>query len=312
MTTRRIAQPVLAVLLALACALALPAAAPARSLKHGSHGHRVAMVQRWLHQHVDGVFGPGTVRAVRRFQRRHALTADGKVGVVTWRALGAAAARHRAHRAHRHRVPRHGTAAGARTATRGRAVTLLQRRLGLAADGVFGPGTARAVKTFQRRHGLTADGVVGAATWQALRIRGRHAVLHRAHLRGSHRRARRTGPIAVLARAIAGGNRIAALPYRYGGGHGTFHDSGYDCSGSVSYVLHAAGVLGRPMDSSELMHYGAPGPGRWITVYANPGHAFMVIRGRRFDTSGRSADGSRWHAGARPAAGYVVRHPPGL
>ena len=87
-------------------------------------------------------------------------------------------------------------------------------------------------------------------------------------------------------------NRIAAFPYRWGGGHRTFHDSGYDCSGSVSYVLHATGQLGRPRDSGELMSWGQPGRGRWITVYANAGHAFMTVAGLRFDTSGRNAGGS--------------------
>jgi cell wall-associated NlpC family hydrolase len=112
--------------------------------------------------------------------------------------------------------------------------------------------------------------------------------------------------------AIAAGNRIATLPYTYGGGHGSFVASGYDCSGSVSYVLHGAGLLSTPMDSSQLMAYGEPGPGRRITIYANPGHAFMVIDGRRFDTSGRDATGSRWQPSMRGTAGYVVRHPAGL
>ena len=114
-----------------------------------------------------------------------------------------------------------------------------------------------------------------------------------------------------MSRALAAANRIATLPYRYGGGHGSFNDSGYDCSGSVSYVLHAAGVLSSPLDSSALMGYGAPGPGRYITIYANSGHAFMTINGRRFDT-GYGGHGNRWASGSRPTAGYVVRHPPGL
>ena len=118
-------------------------------------------------------------------------------------------------------------------------------------------------------------------------------------------------PSAVL-RAIRAGDRIARLPYRYGGGHGSFSDSGYDCSGSVSYLLHGAGVLGSPLDSGSFMRWGAPGRGRWITVYANPGHAFAVVRGRRYDTTGRSATGSRWQSAMRSTAGYVARHPPGL
>ena len=80
----------------------------------------------------------------------------------------------------------------------------------------------------------------------------------------------------------------------------------------MSYVLHAAGRLGRPRDSGELMSYGAPGRGRYITIYANPGHAYMVIRGRRYDTSGRYENGSRWAATGRSSSGYVARHPPGL
>jgi hypothetical protein len=114
-----------------------------------------------------------------------------------------------------------------------------------------------------------------------------------------------------VTRAIAAANAIATKPYRYGGGHASFEDSAYDCSGSVSYVLHAAGVLDAPMASGAFMSYGKPGPGRYITIYANSGHMFMTINGRRFDT-GYGGNGNRWASGSRPTAGYVVRHPPGL
>jgi cell wall-associated NlpC family hydrolase len=137
-------------------------------------------------------------------------------------------------------------------------------------------------------------------------------VLEPARLRGATALRGVARHVILLRRAVAAGNRIAGLPYRYGGGHRSFSAAGYDCSGSVSYVLHAIGRLSRPMDSGELMSYGSPGPGRFVTVYANPGHAFMVIDGRRFDTSGRSIAGSRWHADARSTAGYVARHPAGL
>ena len=83
------------------------------------------------------------------------------------------------------------------------------------------------------------------------------------------------------------------------------------CSGSVSYVLHGAGLLSSPLDSTGLMSYGAPGPGKHITIYANPGHVFMTINGRRFDT-GYGGNGNRWASGSRPTAGFTVRHPPGL
>ena len=118
-------------------------------------------------------------------------------------------------------------------------------------------------------------------------------------------------PAAVQA-AIAAANRINRKPYRYGGGHARFRDSGYDCSGTVSYVLHAAGVLRRPRASGDLMRFGARGRGRWITVYANGGHAYMVIAGLRFDTSGPGPSGPRWRAQKRSSRGYTVRHPVGL
>jgi hypothetical protein len=109
---------------------------------------------------------------------------------------------------------------------------------------------------------------------------------------------------------VAAANQIATKPYKWGGGHGSFNDSGYDCSGSVSYALHGGGLLSSPLDSSALMSYGSPGPGKHITIYANSGHTFMTIDGRRFDTSARSDSGSRW-GGPRSGSGYTVRHPTG-
>lgn len=284
-------------------ALLSSGAAEAKPLKQGARGERVERLQRALRLPVDGVFGPGTLRAVRRFQRTHDLVADGIVGAGTWRMI---------RRVRKVRARASGvtvTASGARVASTGPSVRLAQRRLGIAADGIFGPGTARAVRAFQRSRGMTADGIVGAATWTALGVRGRHPVLRRRNARG---RASSSGPPAAVARAIAAANRIARLPYRWGGGHGSFDDTAYDCSGSVSYVLHAIGRLGRPRDSSGLMTYGAAGPGRWITIYAHPGHTYMVIAGRRFDTTGRWNTGSRWQRTDRSTRGYVVRHPPGL
>ena len=119
-------------------------------------------------------------------------------------------------------------------------------------------------------------------------------------------------PEAVRA-VIAGGNAIADFPYVWGGGHGSFEDSGYDCSGSVSYALAAAGLLDTPMASGGFMKYGEPGRGKWITIYSNPGHMFMVVAGVRYDTSGRGGKrGSRWQAAPRSTSGFVARHPPGL
>jgi cell wall-associated NlpC family hydrolase len=116
----------------------------------------------------------------------------------------------------------------------------------------------------------------------------------------------------VVQEVIHAGNLISNSPYVWGGGHGRWLDSGYDCSGSVSFALFAGGLLGSPITSGGFMTYGEPGPGRWITIYTNPGHVYMVVAGLRFDTSGRTRLGSRWQGEMRPASGFVVRHPPGL
>jgi len=110
---------------------------------------------------------------------------------------------------------------------------------------------------------------------------------------------------------MAAGNAIAGLPYAYGGGHGSFKASAYDCSGSISYALAAAGLVTSPMASGPFMSWGQAGPGKWITVYANAGHAYMVVAGWRFDTSALRG-GTRWTRAMRPAGGFVARHPPGL
>jgi hypothetical protein len=112
-----------------------------------------------------------------------------------------------------------------------------------------------------------------------------------------------------VAAAIEAANAISDMPYVWGGGHGSFEDSGYDCSGAVSYALHGGGFLASPLDSTGLAFWGEPGPGSWITVYAYSGHAYVVIAGLRFDTSGGA--GPRWHPDARSSAGFVARHPSG-
>jgi peptidoglycan hydrolase CwlO-like protein len=120
------------------------------------------------------------------------------------------------------------------------------------------------------------------------------------------------GAPAAVAQVIAAGNAIATLPYIYGGGHASFHASGYDCSGSVSYALAAAGLVSSPMVSGAFETWGDPGPGRWITVYANAGHVWMDVAGWRFDTVALAEGGTRWARGGGEFAGFVVRHPPGL
>jgi cell wall-associated NlpC family hydrolase len=123
-------------------------------------------------------------------------------------------------------------------------------------------------------------------------------------------------PPAIQA-AIAAGNAIKHLPYRWGGGHRTFFDSGYDCSGAVSRLLNAAGMLSSPLPSGPLARsWGVPGKGRWITVYANASHAYMVVAGLRFDTSAvgeklNQGSGPRWRATKRKPLGYTAKYFPG-
>ena len=117
----------------------------------------------------------------------------------------------------------------------------------------------------------------------------------------------------AVKRAIWAANALRRLPYKWGGGHGSFSDSGYDCSGTVSYALHAAGVLSVPAQSCELLSYGERGRGRWITVYSRNGHTFAMIAGLRLDTTGYyGTEGPRWHADGRDTWGYEARHPIGL
>ena len=122
---------------------------------------------------------------------------------------------------------------------------------------------------------------------------------------------------AAVQRAIWAGNLIRTKPYIWGGGHQAFISRGYDCSGAVSYVLHAAGLLKTPFDSSDFMHWGQSGIGRWITVYTNPGHAFIEIAGVRFDTSAEAdphpakGSGPRWRPLFAHPSGFMARHPLG-
>jgi len=118
-------------------------------------------------------------------------------------------------------------------------------------------------------------------------------------------------------RAIWAGDQIRRKPYCYAGGHGHWNDSCYDCSGTVSYVLHAAGLITTSMDSGEMMSWGKAGRGAWMTIYTNPGHAFIEIAGIRFDTSAEqdpnppAGSGPRWRPLVTSSAGFLARHPVG-
>ena len=217
----------------------------------------------------------------------------------------------------------------------GRDVRVLQRWLTLVGfrtrvDGTFGRQTVSSLRRYERAHALRVDGRLSRSDARGLRIRAvaasrsqsssdqgtaspRAASGEKATLSEDGRTAiaPASAPAPVKA-AIEAANRITSKPYRYGGGHGSFEDSGYDCSGAVSYALHGADVLDAPLDSSGLARWGSSGAGEWITVYAHSGHAYVVIAGLRFDTSGSGEKGPRWRTEARSPDGYTVRHPEGL
>lgn len=189
-------------------------------------------------------------------------------------------------------------------------------------DGQFGPGTLRNVIRFQRSANLTPNGIVTYDVQKTLRLAvagkprtvvssapGAKAVLNSNGLAS----APASAPAAVK-NAIAAANRIAFTPYVFGGGHGSFTSSGYDCSGSVSYALHGGGLLSSPEDSTQLESYGSSGAGQWITVWANSGHAYMEIAGLFYDTSGAGGrGGDRWtRHSPSGTSGYIVRHPSGF
>ena len=210
-----------------------------------------------------------------------------------------------------------------RTGHRGHDVRVLQSWLTIlghptTVDGHFGPATRRSVRRYERAEDLRVNGRVSRRQADGMRDRverGETAAVRtgRATLSSDGRTAVAPADAPVEVReAIEAANRITRKPYRYGGGHGRFRDSGYDCSGAVSYALHGAGLLRRPLDSGDLMSWGRRGRGDWITVYAHGGHAYVVIAGLRFDTSGRGERGPRWRPQRRSARGYVARHPKGL
>src|SRR5512132_1332662 len=212
---------------------------------------------------------------------------------------------------------------GSRTLARGMHggdVKRLQRYLTKAGhrtrrDGDFGPRTKRSLKATERELELHADGVATRREQRAIR----RAVASPGS-GGSTYVPAPTGEVvpgakgevtadgfavppasapSVVKRVVAAGNKIAKTPYKWGGGHRSWDDTGYDCSGSVSYALHGGGLLDSPLVSGDLADWGGRGRGSWITLYANSSHVYMVVAGMRFDTSARSRTGSRWTSESR-------------
>jgi Putative peptidoglycan binding domain len=215
---------------------------------------------------------------------------------------------------------------------RGRDVRVLQdylTQVGLRTDvdGQFGPRTARRVRSWERRAERRVNGRVSRGDARKLTSQVERGI--RVFEPQTTDPATTAGEQAVLGDdgraiapesapqevkdAIAAANRIVGKPYRYGGGHGRWNDSGYDCSGAMSYALHGAGLLRRPLTSGDFMSWGRSGAGTWITIYAKGSHGFLVIAGLRFDTGWNNAGkGPRWSDQMRPTDGYTVRHPRNL
>jgi peptidoglycan hydrolase-like protein with peptidoglycan-binding domain len=201
----------------------------------------------------------------------------------------------------------------------GHDVRVLQAYLSMAGfpttvDGQDGPATEQNVIAFQRSRGLKPNGIVTWQVSQTLRL----VVAEIATSEPPVRHARLVGGLAIapsdapeaVKEVIAAANRIAFKPYIYGGGHGSWNSAGYDCSGSVSYALHGGHLLNETEDSTQLESYGDAGPGRWITIWANGGHAYMYVAGLRFDTAAQgSTGGSRWTSARTDNSGFVERHP---
>ncbi|HYF26800.1 MAG TPA: peptidoglycan-binding protein [Baekduia sp.] len=315
-----------------------------RALRVGSKGADVRDLQRLLRKagfktEVDGVFGEGTRTAVQRFQRAARLEMSGTVGKKTVQALLNATST----RAHQSiggfdadgggpRTKSLGDRIPLRRGMHGHDVKVLQdylRRVGVktSVDGAYGKGTWRAVRTFERLQERDVDGHMNAGDIDALRgaVEGDKGLApakptapaklapgDRAQVGADGLAIAPANAPEVVKQIIAAGNAIATKPYRYGGGHGKWQDTGYDCSGSVSYALHGAGLLDQSMPSGGFMSWGEAGHGQWVTIYSHSGHMYMEVAGLRFDTSGRSKTGSRWQKAKRSSEGFTVRHPAGL
>jgi hypothetical protein len=217
-----------------------------------------------------------------------------------------------------------------REGSRGHDVRVLQdflTRVGLSTtiDGQFGPRTASRVRSWERRSQVSrVNGRVSRGDARKLRSQVEQGV--RVYNSAPETTSAPAGESATLGSdglavapasapqevkgAIEAANRIVGKPYKYGGGHGRWEDSGYDCSGAMSYALHGAGLLNTQLTSGDFMSWGRAGKGSWITVYAHGGHGFLVIAGLRFDTGYNNAgSGPRWSEQMRPTDGYTVRHP---
>jgi peptidoglycan hydrolase-like protein with peptidoglycan-binding domain len=279
-----IASLLLAVLASFATATSASGATKfgSRLLHVGARGLDVTALQRDLTAVgfttvATGIFTNQTKAQVQAFQRRYRLSVDGVVGPTTYTKL----------------------------------TKVLRKLSNLPDSGFVQPGANQTATTATTPAPLPptdsggagfvpppADAPVEAAAYDSLTGLAQAPA----------------GAPMTISEVIQAANQIAFKPYIYGGGHGSFNSAGYDCSGSVSYALHGANLLATPLDSTQFESYGAPGRGRWITLYANAGHIFMQVAGLWFDTAAQSAQNGndRWSVSrVSPGSDWVVRHPTG-
>jgi peptidoglycan hydrolase-like protein with peptidoglycan-binding domain len=329
--SRFVAGAVLLFLLAFAPG-ALAQTLGSRTLHQGMRGSDVRALQQLLtragfHTPATGTFGSATEHSVAAFERQWEMKADGivtkSVATELRNVVNGAASNGGSSFAVTATTVQPTNAPTLSKGSKGKWVRTLQSDLTFVGypttvDGQFGATTAQAVNAFKTAHGFTADGVVGSQTWATLlqavqQVESTPTAKARLNPDGTVTAPSSAPP--VIQTMIAAANRIATKPYCYAGGHGKWNDSCYDCSGSVSYVLHAAGMLSVSEDSTQLESYGSRGLGRWVTIWANAGHTYMQIAGLYFDTAAQSSNSlnDRWSAhNVENNSSFVVRHPTGL
>jgi peptidoglycan hydrolase-like protein with peptidoglycan-binding domain len=302
-----------------------------RVLHQGMRGSDVRALQHLLTRvgfrtPVNGSFGSATARAVVAFERQWELKANGIVSrsvATELRNVVNGASNGGSSFAVTATTVQPTSAPTLSQGSKGKWVRTLQSDLTFVGypttvDGQFGSSTTQSVNQFKSAHGFTADGVMGTDAWSALlqavqQIESTPTAKARLNPDGTVTAP--AGAPQVIQTMIAAANRIATKPYCYAGGHGKWNDRCYDCSGSVSYVLHAAGMLSVSEDSTQLESYGSRGVGRWVTIWANAGHTYMQIAGLYFDTAAQSSNSlnDRWSKrNIENNSAFVVRHPTGL
>jgi peptidoglycan hydrolase-like protein with peptidoglycan-binding domain len=329
--TRFAAGAVLLALLAFAPG-ALAQTLGSRVLQQGMRGSDVHALQQLLTRAgfrtpVNGSFGSTTERSVVAFERQWELKANGivtrSVATELRNVVNGAASNGGSSFAVTATTVQPTDAPTLSQGSTGKWVRTLQSDLTFVGypttvDGQYGSTTAQSVNQFKTAHGFTADGVMGSQSWAALlkavqQIESSPTATARVNPDGTVTAPSSAPPI--IQTMIAAANRIATKPYCYAGGHGKWNDSCYDCSGSVSYVLHAAGILSVSEDSTQLESFGSRGAGRWVTIWANAGHTYMEIAGLFFDTAAQSSNSlnDRWSKrNVENNSAFVERHPTGL